>query len=124
MKNRIIAALIGLSMAASVVLLAPLAMAAPAAVPGMVADGAQVILVGDRGRAHRDDRRDRRAHRDDRRDRRAHRDDRRRHDRRFDHRHDRRGHDRRRGHDHDDAPYILGGIALTTILLLQIFEHD
>lgn len=54
-----------------------------------------------------------------------------RHDRRRDYRHDRRykrRHDRRHYHDHDHdydaAPFILGGIALGTLLLLEILDND
>ncbi len=116
--------------------------------------GAPVIQAGDRGDRRWRDRGDRRWRDRDRRrwERREHRRDYRRDWRRDDrhsyHRHDHRRHDYRRHdyrrhdyrrhdghrhghrrdghrrHDDRDAVYILGGIALGTILLLNIFDRD
>jgi hypothetical protein len=151
MMKHITALLVSLSIAAPAVLPAQPAFAAPAAQPGAAAEravsgathGARVIKAGDRHWRDGDHRRwERRAHRRDSRHdgRRADRwrDDRRRgyygHGYRYrDHRRydDRRygyrghGHHHRDGRRHrdNDAAYILGGIALGSILLYSIFEH-
>lgn len=142
MRNRIISAVVALSLAAGSVLPASLAAAAPAGRPSATAGELPVIQVedhdryrrdGDRyrrdgyryrdgGKRHRDDRRaDRRGYRYDHRDYRHKRDYR--HDRRYDYRYgDRRSYKRHRGDD--DTAVILGGIALGTILLLSIMDHE
>ena len=152
MKNRIGRKLVGLALAASMLLPAPLAIAGAGDRQGDSINAPEVIRVGGgdgyrywrdddrRDRYRHDDRSDRYRH-DDRRDRYhddrySRRDDRRRYDDRRDYRrysdryHDDRRHDhrhkhrRKKGHDHDAAPFIFGGIALGTILLLQAIEND
>lgn len=139
MMKRITALLVSLSLAAPAVAPALPAFAAPAVQSGAAAEravagtahGVRVIEAGDRG--WRDDRRwERRDHRRDwRRDgRRAERwrgdgrrDYRRYDDRRYGDRGDRYRHRDGRRHRDNDAAYILGGIALGSILLYSIFEH-
>jgi hypothetical protein len=127
MMNRIGAALIGLSLAVSTALPAPLAMAAPAAQRGPAIEAGEVIQVGHRShkRYWRDGNRRHDRWRDRGHDRR---------DFRYGHRYDRhawrrdrhRDHGHRHGHrhHHDAAPYIFGGIALGTLLLLHSYERD
>jgi hypothetical protein len=137
MRNRIISALVGLSMAVSSVLPGSLAMAAPMSGPATAPRELPIIQVGERdGDRYRRDgyrhRRDGDRYRGERRADRRHghrwRDDRRgyRYDRRYDHRNYRRhGHRHYRHYgDNDDTAVILGGIALGTLLLLSIIEHD
>ena len=137
MRNRIISALVGLSMAVSSVLQVSLAQAAQAGGPSTAPGELPVVQVGERDgdrywrdgyRHRRDGDRYRGERRADRRHGHRWRDDRRgyRYDRGYDYRNYRRhGHRHHRRHDdNDDTAVILGGIALGTLLLLSIIEHD
>lgn len=149
MRNRIISAVVALSLAAGSVLPTSLAAAAPVGRPSATAGNLPVIQVEDHRRYRRDGdrfrrggdryrhdgdryRHDRQRYRHERRaDRRDHRYDHRdyrhkrdyRYDRRYDYRYgNRRYHKRHRGDD--DTAVILGGLALGTILLLSIMDHE
>lgn len=122
MRTHITAALVSLSIAISAAMPAPMAIAAPTARQESVSTVGPVIPAGDRRWRDGDRRRwDRHAHRHDRwRDGRRDRW----HNRRYGDRHYGSRHHRRRDHDHDAAPYVLGGIALGAIILLNILEHE
>ncbi|HEY5719854.1 MAG TPA: hypothetical protein VIW02_05690 [Gammaproteobacteria bacterium] len=139
MKNRIGRMLVGFALSAAMAIPAPLALAGSVGGPQAYGDGAaQVIQVdhrrdryrsdGDRDYRYRyDGRRHDRYRYDDRRyDRNSRRDDRRYYGDRYGDRrhHHHRRHKHKKRHKHDAAPFIFGGIAIGTLLLLNAIEND